>query len=170
MLLHHAIKHEYGGWRVWVDTLAIVHSKVKLLLMFLKIVYSVRADNKVHNMCSRAFYKWKDWGWGARPTNTNAFCIVCVGRESNARPLAMYVAMWSGHVYPQQQQLKQYRNRVYFGSSITMAASAARTFPSANCSVLVLSSIIWTPQYTHLLRSDGFSFRMLVSGQLESCC
>jgi hypothetical protein len=29
MLLHHAIKHEYGGWRVWVDTLAIVHSKVR---------------------------------------------------------------------------------------------------------------------------------------------
>lgn len=28
MLLHHAIKLEYGGWRVWVDTLAIVHSKV----------------------------------------------------------------------------------------------------------------------------------------------
>ena len=27
-LLHHAIKYEYGGWRVWVDTLAIVHSKV----------------------------------------------------------------------------------------------------------------------------------------------
>lgn len=30
MLLHHAIKHEYGGWRVWVDTLAIVHSKVQI--------------------------------------------------------------------------------------------------------------------------------------------
>ena len=29
MLLHHAIKFEYGGWRVWVDTLAIVHSKVR---------------------------------------------------------------------------------------------------------------------------------------------
>jgi hypothetical protein len=28
MLLHHAVKHEFGGWRVWVDTLAIVHSKV----------------------------------------------------------------------------------------------------------------------------------------------
>ncbi|CAD5116250.1 DgyrCDS5159 [Dimorphilus gyrociliatus] len=28
MLLHHAIKFEYGGWRVWIDTLAIVHSKV----------------------------------------------------------------------------------------------------------------------------------------------
>lgn len=31
MLLHHAIKHEYGGWRVWVDTLAIVHSKVNIM-------------------------------------------------------------------------------------------------------------------------------------------
>ena len=31
MLLHHAIKFEYGGWRVWVDTLAIVHSKVRLI-------------------------------------------------------------------------------------------------------------------------------------------
>ncbi|EYC03946.1 hypothetical protein Y032_0090g2330 [Ancylostoma ceylanicum] len=28
ILLHHAIRYEYGGWRVWVDTLAIAHSKV----------------------------------------------------------------------------------------------------------------------------------------------
>uniref|UniRef100_H2YT41 BEACH-type PH domain-containing protein n=1 Tax=Ciona savignyi TaxID=51511 RepID=H2YT41_CIOSA len=28
VLLYHAIKLEWGGWRVWVDTLAIVHSKV----------------------------------------------------------------------------------------------------------------------------------------------
>ena len=28
MLLHHAMKFEYGGWRVWIDTLAILHSKV----------------------------------------------------------------------------------------------------------------------------------------------
>lgn len=34
MLLHHAIKHEYGGWRVWVDTLAIVHSKVSFICHF----------------------------------------------------------------------------------------------------------------------------------------
>lgn len=34
MLLHHAIKHEYGGWRVWVDTLAIVHSKVTCSFMY----------------------------------------------------------------------------------------------------------------------------------------
>ncbi|VDN23837.1 unnamed protein product [Cylicostephanus goldi] len=30
ILLHHAIRFEYGGWRVWVDTLAIAHSKVIL--------------------------------------------------------------------------------------------------------------------------------------------
>ena len=29
ILLYHAIRHEYGGWRVWVDTLAIAHSKVR---------------------------------------------------------------------------------------------------------------------------------------------
>uniref|UniRef100_A0AAR2KXF5 Neurobeachin n=1 Tax=Pygocentrus nattereri TaxID=42514 RepID=A0AAR2KXF5_PYGNA len=28
ILLYHAIKHEWGGWRVWVDTLSIAHSKV----------------------------------------------------------------------------------------------------------------------------------------------
>lgn len=28
ILLHHAVKFEYGGWRVWIDTLAILHSKV----------------------------------------------------------------------------------------------------------------------------------------------
>lgn len=37
MLLHHAIKHEYGGWRVWVDTLAIVHSKVRSKKKALKL-------------------------------------------------------------------------------------------------------------------------------------
>lgn len=30
VLLFHAIRLEYGGWRVWVDTLAITHSKVIL--------------------------------------------------------------------------------------------------------------------------------------------
>jgi len=30
MLLFHAVKVEWGGWRVWVDTLAIVHSKISL--------------------------------------------------------------------------------------------------------------------------------------------
>jgi hypothetical protein len=35
MLLHHAIKFEYGGWRVWIDTLAILHSKVTLFSLII---------------------------------------------------------------------------------------------------------------------------------------
>eukprot|EP00069_Balaena_mysticetus_P014977 bmy_09112T0 len=31
ILLYHAIKYEWGGWRVWVDTLSITHSKVSFL-------------------------------------------------------------------------------------------------------------------------------------------
>ncbi|RWS10905.1 hypothetical protein B4U79_03397 [Dinothrombium tinctorium] len=27
LLLYHAIKYEYGGWRVWIDSLAIIHAK-----------------------------------------------------------------------------------------------------------------------------------------------
>lgn len=27
-LLKHAVKYEYGGWRVWIDTLSILHSRV----------------------------------------------------------------------------------------------------------------------------------------------
>jgi len=28
VLLYHAVRYEYGGWRVWIDTLAIIHTKV----------------------------------------------------------------------------------------------------------------------------------------------
>jgi len=40
MLLHHAIKYEYGGWRVWIDTLAILHSKVSLFLFVFYMLLS----------------------------------------------------------------------------------------------------------------------------------
>lgn len=30
ILLHHAIKLEYGGWRVWIDTLSILHGRVRV--------------------------------------------------------------------------------------------------------------------------------------------
>ena len=29
MLLHYAIQYEKEGWRVWVDTLAILHGRVR---------------------------------------------------------------------------------------------------------------------------------------------
>ncbi|XP_012515470.1 PREDICTED: lipopolysaccharide-responsive and beige-like anchor protein [Propithecus coquereli] len=32
ILLYHAIKYEWGGWRVWVDTLSITHSKVSFFM------------------------------------------------------------------------------------------------------------------------------------------
>ena len=28
ILLHHSIKWEWGGWRVWIDTMALIHSSV----------------------------------------------------------------------------------------------------------------------------------------------
>jgi len=28
ILLHHSIKWEWGGWRVWVDTMALIHSGI----------------------------------------------------------------------------------------------------------------------------------------------
>uniref|UniRef100_A0A6Q2XFZ4 LPS-responsive vesicle trafficking, beach and anchor containing n=1 Tax=Esox lucius TaxID=8010 RepID=A0A6Q2XFZ4_ESOLU len=31
ILLYHAVKYEWGGWRVWVDTLSITHSKVRTI-------------------------------------------------------------------------------------------------------------------------------------------
>jgi len=34
ILLHHAIKFEFGGWRVWIDTLSILHGRVKLNKFF----------------------------------------------------------------------------------------------------------------------------------------
>jgi hypothetical protein len=30
ILLYHAIKFEFGGWRVWIDTLSILHSRVSV--------------------------------------------------------------------------------------------------------------------------------------------
>lgn len=48
MLLHHAIKHEYGGWRVWVDTLAIVHSKVSKWRTLVLIAQSCARRGSFH--------------------------------------------------------------------------------------------------------------------------
>lgn len=39
ILLYHAIKYEWGGWRVWVDTLAITHSKVSYAKTILILIF-----------------------------------------------------------------------------------------------------------------------------------
>ena len=33
ILLHHAIKYEFGGWRVWIDTLSILHGRVSVFFL-----------------------------------------------------------------------------------------------------------------------------------------
>jgi hypothetical protein len=56
MLLHHAIKHEYGGWRVWVDTLAIVHSKVREV-----IFVCARCNINICRMIPDSIYLFSAW-------------------------------------------------------------------------------------------------------------
>ncbi|CAF3278946.1 unnamed protein product [Rotaria socialis] len=44
LLLHHAIKFEYGGWRVWIDTLSILHGRIT------KEDYYRKVNQMVENM------------------------------------------------------------------------------------------------------------------------
>lgn len=44
ILLYHAIKYEWGGWRVWVDTLSIAHSKVSRHKKEETLTSAVRGD------------------------------------------------------------------------------------------------------------------------------
>ena len=41
MLLHHAFQEEREGWRIWVDTLAILHGKVGCRVAWLSFVASL---------------------------------------------------------------------------------------------------------------------------------
>jgi hypothetical protein len=41
ILLYHAIKYEYGGWRVWIDTLSIFHSRVNNKILFFMIDFYI---------------------------------------------------------------------------------------------------------------------------------
>lgn len=50
ILLHHAIKYEYGGWRVWIDTLSILHSRVSKEDYQLKMS-KLYEDYEKHNTC-----------------------------------------------------------------------------------------------------------------------
>lgn len=83
MLLHHAIKHEYGGWRVWVDTLAIVHSKVsyeEFKLQFAQMYehYEQRRADNLTDPTEReqrpisTISGWEQPTHMAKPTNTMA--------------------------------------------------------------------------------------------------
>uniref|UniRef100_A0A3Q1JRW8 LPS-responsive vesicle trafficking, beach and anchor containing n=1 Tax=Anabas testudineus TaxID=64144 RepID=A0A3Q1JRW8_ANATE len=49
ILLYHAIKYEWGGWRVWVDTLSITHSKVRALIKFIKDAEAIEPQKTDEN-------------------------------------------------------------------------------------------------------------------------
>ncbi|XP_068082894.1 neurobeachin [Anabrus simplex] len=79
MLLHHAIKHEYGGWRVWVDTLAIVHSKVsyeEFKLQFAQM-YEHYERQRSDNITDPAVRQQRPIstisGWDQQHTTTNGY-------------------------------------------------------------------------------------------------
>lgn len=80
MLLHHAIKYEYGGWRVWVDTLAIVHSKVsyeEFKLQFAQMYerYEMhRADNITDPLVRQQHPISTISGWHESGTNMSNGC------------------------------------------------------------------------------------------------
>ncbi|CAD5222556.1 unnamed protein product [Bursaphelenchus xylophilus] len=73
ILLYHAIRLEYGGWRVWVDTLAIAHSKVSLEKNSLKKLPKSNGTNseaeeaqKINNKEDEgptAIYRTPDFVW-----------------------------------------------------------------------------------------------------------
>uniref|UniRef100_A0A671UAJ2 Neurobeachin n=1 Tax=Sparus aurata TaxID=8175 RepID=A0A671UAJ2_SPAAU len=55
ILLYHAIKYEWGGWRVWVDTLSITHSKVRALIITMHHTHThTNAAITVSNILARA--------------------------------------------------------------------------------------------------------------------
>ncbi|KAJ8932339.1 hypothetical protein NQ314_014703 [Rhamnusium bicolor] len=91
MLLHHAIKYEYGGWRVWVDTLAIVHSKVsyeEFKLQFAQMYehYEMhRADNITDPLLRQQHPISTISGWHEAPQNVSNGCHPDAERWQNSR-------------------------------------------------------------------------------------
>jgi len=40
ILLYHAVRLEFGGWRVWIDTLSILHTRVGVYIPCLYYIYT----------------------------------------------------------------------------------------------------------------------------------
>ncbi|KAJ8028510.1 Neurobeachin [Holothuria leucospilota] len=94
MLLHHAMKYEWGGWRVWVDTLSIIHSKVSF-------------ENHKNEML-RAYNSYQQQqgqqGDGTAPPLTVAGAVAATTEDQSISPLA---AMTGGDVEYTVRERKQ---------------------------------------------------------------
>lgn len=74
ILLYHAVKYEWGGWRVWVDTLSITHSKVSF---FIKVSFciSIVYNFEFHSLKKCYILKIKEkrqiilWKWTTKIRN-----------------------------------------------------------------------------------------------------
>ncbi|KAJ8919586.1 hypothetical protein NQ315_002208 [Exocentrus adspersus] len=87
MLLHHAIKYEYGGWRVWVDTLAIVsYEEFKLQFAQMYEHYEMhRADNITDPLLRQQHPISTISGWHEVPQNMSNGCHPDNDRWTNSR-------------------------------------------------------------------------------------
>lgn len=97
MLLHHAIKYEYGGWRVWVDTLAIVHSKVsyeEFKLQFAQM-YEHYERQRTDNITDPALRQARPistisgWDREDQPHPSNATDLKAIDTPSSSSPCEM---------------------------------------------------------------------------------
>ncbi|CAG0882858.1 unnamed protein product [Darwinula stevensoni] len=119
MLLHHAIKYEYGGWRVWVDTLAIVHSKVareefKLQYSEMYRMYESRRADNIADPTMRQQHPIStisglEQGYSGRAAHTHVIHAVANGSQ-NDRELADEDAEKQGIVEVEEEQKLQELN------------------------------------------------------------
>ncbi|XP_030761038.1 neurobeachin isoform X2 [Sitophilus oryzae] len=99
MLLHHAIKYEYGGWRVWVDTLAIVHSKVsyeEFKLQFSQVYEHYerhRADQITDPQLRQQHPISTISGWHGQPPNMHNGCHADEENWHSSRPIIQEIEM-----------------------------------------------------------------------------
>ncbi|KAH1026810.1 hypothetical protein HUJ05_000428 [Dendroctonus ponderosae] len=99
MLLHHAIKYEYGGWRVWVDTLAIVHSKVsyeEFKLQFSQVYEHYerhRADEITDPLLRQQHPISTISGWHGQPQNVHNGCRPEEESWHNRRPIIQEIEL-----------------------------------------------------------------------------
>ncbi|KAF7268650.1 hypothetical protein GWI33_018245, partial [Rhynchophorus ferrugineus] len=99
MLLHHAIKYEYGGWRVWVDTLAIVHSKVsyeEFKLQFSQVYEHYerhRADQITDPLLRQQHPISTISGWHGQSQNVHNGCHSAEDSWHSSRPVITEIEM-----------------------------------------------------------------------------
>lgn len=64
ILLHHAIKIEFGGWRVWIDTLSILHGRVNIdenALLFTDALFFLGNKGRLFSNSDKINGRYERW-------------------------------------------------------------------------------------------------------------